>query len=99
MRRGDEMRRRGEESGVLTEISQLDVSQDVEAALLDVVDEGDEAHAAARVGHHQQDLGPPELHVVLPHVQHQQVLAHLRQKMSKKKGCWWKFLRKFPSLG
>lgn len=55
------------------------MSQDVEAALLDVVDEGDEAHAAARVGHHQQDLGPPELDVVLPHVQHEQVLAHLRQ--------------------
>lgn len=69
---------------VLTEISQLDVSQDVEAALLDVVDEGDEAHAAAGVGHHQQDLGPPELDVVLPHVQHQQILAHLRRKCGKR---------------
>ncbi len=62
---------------VLTEISELDVSQHVEAALLDVVDEGDEAHTAARVGNHQQDLRPPELDVVLPHIQHQQVLTHL----------------------
>lgn len=53
------------------------MSQHVEAALLDVVDEPDEADAAARVGHHQQDLRPPELNVVLPHVQHQQVLPHL----------------------
>lgn len=45
--------------------------QHIEAALLDVIDEGDEAHAAARVGNHQEDLRSPELHVVLPHVQHQ----------------------------
>lgn len=46
------------------------MSQHVEAALLDVIDEGDEAHTASRVGNHQQDLRPPELDVVLPHVQH-----------------------------
>lgn len=62
---------------VLTEVAELDVSQHVEAALLHVVDEGDETDAAAWVGHHQKDLGPPELHVVFPHVQHQQVLANL----------------------
>lgn len=62
---------------VLTQISELDVSEHVEAALLDVVDEGDEADAAARIRDHQQDLRPPELHVVLSHVQHQQVLADL----------------------
>lgn len=56
------------------------MTQHVEAALLDVVDEGDEAHTAARVGNHQQDLRPPELDVVLPHIQHQQVLAHLRER-------------------
>lgn len=47
------------------------MSQHVEAALLNIVDEGDEADAAAGVGHHQKDLGPPELHVVLPNVEHQ----------------------------
>lgn len=62
---------------VLTQISKLDVSEHVEAALLNVVDEGDEADGAARIGDHQQDLRPPELHVVLSHVQHQQVLADL----------------------
>lgn len=65
---------------VLTEISKLDVSQYVEAALLDVVDEGDEAHTAARVGHHQQDLRPPKLDMVFSHIQHQQVLAHLLER-------------------
>lgn len=62
----------------LTEVSQLDMSENVEATFLDVIDEGDEAHAAARVGNHQEDLGPPKLDVVLPHVQHQQVFTHLQ---------------------
>lgn len=56
--------------GVLTKVSELDMSQHVQAALLDVVDEGDEAHATARVGNHEQDLRSPEFDVVLPHVQH-----------------------------
>lgn len=46
------------------------MSQHVQAALLDVVDEGDEAHTTARVGNHEQDLRSPEFDVVLPHVQH-----------------------------
>lgn len=61
----------------LTQVLQLHVAQDVEAALLEVVDEVDEAGAAAWVLHHQQHLWAPELDVVLPHVQHQQVLPHL----------------------
>lgn len=40
-------------ASVLTEVAELDVSQHVEAALLNIVDEGDEADAAAGVGHHQ----------------------------------------------
>lgn len=64
-------------SRILTEISELDVTQHIEATLLDVVDEGDEAHAATGVGHHEQDLRSPELDVVLSHVQHQQILSHL----------------------
>lgn len=46
------------------------MSQHVEATLLDVVNEGDEAHTAARVRHHQQNLWSPELHMVLTHIQH-----------------------------
>lgn len=67
------------------------MAEHVEAALLDVVDEGDEADAAARVGDHQQNLRPPELDVVLPHVQHQQVLTHLwgRGGGVNKMGCYW----------
>lgn len=73
------------------------MAQHVEAALLDVVDEGDEADAAARVGDHQQNLRPPELDVVLPHVQHQQVLTHLWGRRGgggvNKMGCYWEMLR------
>ena len=58
-------------------------TQDVEAALLDVVDELDELAAAARVRHHQQHLRPPEADVVAPRVQHQQVLPHLRGQVRK----------------
>lgn len=56
------------------------MSQHVKAALLDVIDEGNEAHAAARVGNHQKYLRPPELDMVLSHIQHQQVLAYLKRK-------------------
>lgn len=54
------------------------MSQHVEAALLDVIDKGDEAHAAARVGNHEEDLRSPELDVVLPDVQHQKVFTYLQ---------------------
>lgn len=60
-----------------TQVSQLHVCQHIEAALLDVVDEGDQSHTAPGVGHHQQHLRPPELHVIFTNVQHQQVLTHL----------------------
>lgn len=63
--------------GVLTEISELDMTQHIEATLLNVIDEGDEAHAAPGVGNHEQDLRSPELDVVLSHVQHQQIFSHL----------------------
>lgn len=58
------------------------MSEDVKAALLDIVNEGDEADVSARVGHHQQHLRPPELHVILTYVQHQQVFTHLRESES-----------------
>lgn len=53
------------------------MSQYQQATLLQVVNESHEIGAAARVRHHQQQLRPPELHMVLTHIQHQQVLAHL----------------------
>lgn len=63
---------------VLTEVSELDVSQDIKAALFNVVDKGDEANSAARIGNHQEDLRPPELDVVLPDIEHQKVLTDLQ---------------------
>lgn len=47
------------------------MSQHIEAALLEVIDQSDEAHAAARVGNHKEDLRSPELDVVFPDIQHQ----------------------------
>lgn len=56
------------------------MSQYIEATLLQVINESDEPCTAARVRYHQQQLGPPELHMVLTHIQPQQVLAHLSEK-------------------
>lgn len=61
----------------LTQVLQLDMAQDVESTLLEVVDKVNEARAAPWVLHHQQHLWAPELDMVLPHIQHQQVLPHL----------------------
>lgn len=63
-----------------TQISQLNVTQHIQPPLLQLVHEQDELAGGARVGHHQQHLGPPELHVVFPHIQHQQILPHLNHK-------------------
>lgn len=62
---------------ILTQVLQLHMAQDIEAALLEIIDKVDEAGAASGVLHHQQHLRAPELDVVLPHIQHQQVLPHL----------------------
>lgn len=56
------------------------MAQHVESSLLQLVDEQDELTGGARVGHHQQHLRPPELHVVFSHIQHQQILTHLKKK-------------------
>lgn len=64
----------------ITQISQLHVAQHKQPSLLQLVYKEDELAGRAGVGHHQQHLRPPELHVVLPHIQHQQILAHLKPK-------------------
>lgn len=53
------------------------MSQYIEATLLQVINESHEACATARICHHQQHLEPPELDMILTHIQHQQVFAHL----------------------
>ena len=63
--------------GMVVQATSLHMADDVEAALLDVVDEVHELAGLAGVGHHQQDLGPPVLHVGFAGIQHQQVLANL----------------------
>lgn len=68
----------------LTEIAKLDVPQHVQAALFDIVDEGDEAYTASRVGDHQQNLRPPELDMILPHIQHEQILPYLEVTRKRK---------------
>lgn len=44
------------------------MSQYIKATLLQVINEGHQADTAARVCHHQQHLGPPELYMVLTHI-------------------------------
>lgn len=62
----------------ITQISQLHMAEDKQAPLLQLVDKQNELAGRAGVGHHQQHLRPPELHVVFPHIQHEQILAHLQ---------------------
>lgn len=64
----------------ITQIPQLHVAQHKEPPLLQLIHKEDELTGRSRVGHHQQHLRPPELHVVLPHIQHQQILSHLKTK-------------------
>lgn len=62
----------------ITQISQLHMAEDKQPPLLQLVDKQDELTGRAGVGHHQQHLRPPELYVVFPHIQHEQILTHLR---------------------
>ena len=55
------------------------MSQYIEATLLQVINESHETCTATRVCHHQQQLGPPELDMILTHIQPQQVFAHLSE--------------------
>lgn len=61
----------------ITQISQLHMAEDKQPPLLQLVDKQNELAGRAGVGHHQQHLRPPELHVIFPHIQHEQILAHL----------------------
>ena len=51
-----------------TQIAQLHVTQHKQSSLLQLVHKQDELTGGARVGHHQQHLRPPELHMVFPHI-------------------------------
>lgn len=78
----------------ITQISQLHVSQHIKSTLLQLVHKQDELTGRPRVGHHQQHLRPPELHVFFSHIQHQQILTHLFGGRDRKtaqtncKTCW-----------
>lgn len=63
------------------------MAQHVQPSLLQLVDKEDELTGGARVGHHQQHLRPPELHVLLPHVQHQEILPHLTHSGAEEQSC------------
>lgn len=58
------------------------MAKHVEPTLLHIIDEGNKSCAAARIGHHQEHLWSPELHMVLSHIQHQQVFSHLVESVS-----------------
>lgn len=63
--------------GQLTKVSQGDVAQHVEPPLLKLVGQPQQRQGAPGVPHQEQQLGPPELHVILPDVQPEQILTHL----------------------
>lgn len=65
-----------------TQLSQLNMAKYIEPTLFHIIDESNEARAAPRIGHHQKHLWSPELHMVLSHIQHQQVFAHLVESVS-----------------
>lgn len=69
----------------ITQISQLHMTQHIQSSLLQLIYKQDELAGRAGVGHHQQHLRPPELHVVFPHIQHQQILAHLKTRADEEK--------------
>ena len=65
------------------EVTDDDVSEDEEAALLQVVDELDALARGSCIRHQEQHLRPPELDVVASAVQHQQVFAHLTREKTR----------------
>lgn len=69
------------------------MSQYIKATLLQVVNKSHQTCAATRICDHQQHLEPPEFHVILTHVQHQQVFAHLDLKKKKTKNFMWLLLQ------
>lgn len=53
------------------------MTQHIEAPLLELVGQPQQGQGTPGVPHQQQQLGPPELHVLLPDVQPEQVFTHL----------------------
>ena len=62
------------------------MSQYIEATFLQVINESHETCTAPRICHHQQHLGPPELHMVFTHIQPQKVLTYLSERWNEKDG-------------
>lgn len=56
------------------------MSHHIEATLLEVVNKSHKGRRAARIRDHQQQLGPPEPHMIFAHIQLQQIFTHLNVK-------------------
>lgn len=60
------------------------MAQHIEAPLLELVSQPQQRQGTPGVPHQEQQLRPPELHVLLPDIQPEQVFAHLGTKVK-----WW----------
>ena len=67
----------GAGAGQLTKVSQGDVAQHIETPFLELVGQSQQRQGTPGVPHQEQQLRPPELHVVFPNIQPEQVLPHL----------------------
>lgn len=75
--RTSETEKQRRSGGQLTKVSQSDMAQHIEASLLELVGQSQQRQGTPRVPHQEQQLGSPELHMILPHVQSEQVFTHL----------------------
>ena len=59
------------------EVALLNVTQDIQPALLHMIDKMDQGTTRPWVSHKKQHLWSPELDMVLPWVEEEQILSHL----------------------
>lgn len=81
----------GTSAGQLTKVSQGDVAQHIETPFLELVGQSQQRQGTPGVPHQEQQLRPPELHVVFPNIQPEQVLPHLGSRRGggrKGSGRW-----------
>lgn len=75
--RTSETRSKTRSGGQLTKVSQRDVAQHIEASLLELVGQPKQRQGTPGVPHQEQQLGSPEFHMILPHIQSKQVFTDL----------------------
>lgn len=70
------------------QLSSPDVTNNIKAALLDVINEVHQVTGVARVGYHKEDLRSPVFDMWLAWVQHKQIFAYLSNKAINSQRLW-----------